>query len=248
MKAITESIVRIRKFVAHKTPSKCRIFAVDREDPTQLVAVTKLGPSDLHVTDKLVSKLNTMLYGGDEAGYSALLEQLPDPVRLAVQAFLREHCANDDKDPWPFPDSADRVRLTYFAGPYGKEDLRDYLEGAYMIGLGIRVSNFVARYDGDDEIEWRVELFRDEPAATNDTDPRAWELPDGAPLLSTWTSSGKGHPVANALRIAHEASEAGRWVRIHTFEREQNDEVGAGAVSEFAVDIFDAPIPVSPDD
>lgn len=82
----------IRKFIAHTSPGKSRIFALTSGTPDYLEAVTSLGADDLHLTDKLVIELNDFLARRDESDLGSVLEAVPNPVRMAVNQFLKDRC------------------------------------------------------------------------------------------------------------------------------------------------------------
>ncbi|MEU9796692.1 hypothetical protein AB0E27_40160 [Streptomyces sparsogenes] len=124
------------------------------------------------------------------------------------------------------------------------DEIEEYLEGAYTIGLGIRMSNERKRDGG---VGWVIQLLSDEVSVPASAEPRAWAVPAGAKLLRTWTSkqrAGGAGPVRGALQVAEDATAQGLWLRIHTLlhSRYDVDFEGSGT-SEFVVDVFDAPIP-----
>ncbi|MFI6281835.1 hypothetical protein [Streptomyces sp. NPDC050988] len=206
--------------------------------------MTTLGAGDLHLTSELVSALNSFLYDHDDSALEKVLDQVPKPVRMAVQQYLKDKCepvmgAFTECGP------VEVVRETVFFGGIDAE-LEEYLECAYTIGLGIRMSN-ERQHDG--LVGWVIRLLNDEVSVPASAEPRTWAVPAGAKLARTWTSkqrAGDAGPVRNALQAAADATAMGRWVRIHTLlhSRYDIDFEGSGT-SEFVVDVFDAPIPLS---
>jgi hypothetical protein len=233
----------VHSFTAHTSPGRSRVFALVKDSYDQLEAVTTLGADDLHLTTELVDALNCFLYDRDEVALNSLLEVFPKPVRMAVQQYVKNKCApvmGAFNECGPI----DVVRgAVYFSG--GSDDLEEYLDGAYMIGLGVRVSN---QRSEDGDVGWVLQLLSDEVSVPASAEPRAWELPSDVKLLQTWTSAQllevRG-PVSSALSVAEAASSQGQWVRIHTLLHSDLDVdfEGSGS-SEFVVDIFDAPIPL----
>ncbi|MFG2723076.1 hypothetical protein ACGFW5_32970 [Streptomyces sp. NPDC048416] len=223
------------------------MFALVRRPGDELEAVTTLGTGDLHLTGELVSALNGFLYDRDESALGKVLDRVPKPVRLAAEQFLKDKCppvvgAYTEYGP------VEVVReAVYFGGI--DDEIEEYLEGAYAIGLGIRMSNERKRHGG---VGWVIQLLSDEVSVPASAEPRTWAVPAGAKLARTWTSkqraSGVG-PVRGALQVAEEAADQGRWVRIHTLlhSRYDVDFEGSGT-SECVVDVFDAPIPLEHSD
>lgn len=230
----------VYQFLAHKTSSKSRVFALVRDADDRLEAVTALGAADMAVTDDLVAALNTYLAARDEAPLRMVLDRLPDAVRIAVQNFVRDRC--------PFELNAftsygpvDSIRTCYFSRP--DDEFVDYLDAAYTIGLGLRVTNELT---DTGNVDWEVEVLNDEVFVPVSAEPRTWPLPNGVPVRRTWTSrdSAGGNPTIDAVTVAKQASDDGHWVRLHTLMRGDGDtETSGGATSEFVVDVFDAPIP-----
>ncbi|MFJ4438473.1 hypothetical protein [Streptomyces sp. NPDC088923] len=232
----------IHSFIAHTSPGRSRIFALVKGPRDELEAVTTLGADDLPLTGELVDTLNSFLAERDETSLGAVLDGVPQPVRLAVRRYLAENCT-------PIPGMftgygpVEVVRpAVYFSEV--DDELEEYLESAYMIGLGIRMSN-ERRSEGG--TGWIVQLLSDEISVPPGAELRTWPLPVDAKLMETWSSNrptGGIGPVRSALDVAEEASDKARWVRIHTLlRRERDSEFEGSATSEFVVDIFDAPIP-----
>lgn len=205
--------------------------------------MTTLGAGDLHLTEEVVDALNGFLADRDDTALEVVLNRLPKPVCMAVQQYLKEKCppvlgAFTEFGP------IDVVRPAVCFRDIDDE-LEEYLEGAYMIGLGIRMSN---ERDSEGGVEWVMQLLSDEVSVPASAEPRTWELPEEAKLLRTWTSKqrvGRVGPVRSALDVAEEASAKGRWVRIHTLLHSDRDvDFEGSGTSEFVVDIFDAPIPL----
>ncbi|MBT2445354.1 hypothetical protein J7E93_35805 [Streptomyces sp. ISL-36] len=205
--------------------------------------MTTLGAGDLHLTGELVSALNSFLYDRDDSALGKVLDRVPKPVRMATQQYLKDKCepvmgAFTECGP------VEVVReAVYFDGI--DEELEEYLEGAYAIGLGIRMSNKRKRHGG---VRWVIQLLNDEVSVPASAEPRTWAIPAGAKLARTWTSkqqAGGAGPVRGALQVAEDATDQGQWVRIHTLlhSRYDVDFEGSGT-SEFVVDVFDAPIPL----
>lgn len=233
----------IHSFIAHTSPGRSRVFALVKDPYAQLEAVTTLGASDLHLTGELVDALNCFLADRDDAALAVVLNRVPSPVRMAAQQYLKNKCA-PVLGAFSGYGPIDIVReAVYFGGI--DDELEEYLDGAYMIGLGIRMSNVRHR---DGYVWWGLQLLSDEVSVPASAEPRTWELPAELALLQTWTSiegsEGFG-PVRGALNVAEAASEQGNLVRIHSLLRSDRDVdfEGSGA-SELVVDIFDAPIPL----
>ena len=233
----------IRKFIAHTSPGKSRIFALAEGKRDYLEAVTSLGADDLHLTDKLVIELNDFLAARDETELATVLEAVPSPVRMAVNQFLKERCA---PQPGAFNlyGPLDVVREAYFGGV--DDEFEEYVSGAYMIGLGIRVTN-ERREDGD--VGWAIQLRSDEVMLPASAEKRAWALPDGVELVRTWTGDeAKRDVVREALGVADTAARNGQWVRAHTVFQSSSEDLEGSGSSDFVVDVFDAPIPLDEDD
>jgi hypothetical protein len=218
------------------------VFALVKDPDDRLEVVTTLGAGDLHLSDELISALNDFLPDRDNAALQTVLDRAPSPVRMAVQQYLKDKCAPEVGTVATYG-PIDVVRhAVYFSRI--DDELEDYLEGAYMIGLGIRMSNELGT---DGEVDWVLKLLSDEVSVPASAEPRSWELPAEVKLLSTWTSKQlpAGHgPVRSALKAAATASAEGHWVRVHTLLHSHRDEDFEGSgTSEFVVDVVDAPIP-----
>lgn len=229
----------IREFLAHTSPGRSRIFAIDDERQHALETVTTLGTQDLHLTESLLTELNSFLVTRNDDDLETVA-QLPSAVQIAVRNFLKQRCSAPATGMVGVYGPLEQIRLAYFSDGSA---LRDYLDGAYMIGLGVRMTNEV---DTDGEIGWEVVLLNEEAFVPAGADPRSWSLPPDVPLLSTWTSHGsRGNPIGSALTVATRASSEGHWVRLHTFEHGSSDDPLQGeSTSEVRVDVFDAPIPL----
>ncbi len=218
----------IREFLAHTTPGKSRVFAIDSDRPQFLEAVTSLGADDLHRTDELLDGLNFFLITRDDSDLEKLLADFPDAVRFGIRDFVAQRCQAPPPGAFSELGPVESVQVLYV-----DEDVEQFVQAAFLLGVGVRMSN---ETDGD-ETGWQLELLSDEPFVQPGTDPRAWELPEGTPLLSTWSSRfTKDDPVSAAVEVALEASADGHWVRLHTFTLD--------GVSELRVDVFDVPPPV----
>ncbi|WP_030670024.1 hypothetical protein [Streptomyces rimosus] len=233
----------IHSFIVHTSPGRSRVFALVKSPGDELEAVATLGAGELHLTGELVSALNSFLYDRDDHALGEVLDRVPKAVRMAVQQYLKDKCAPvmgafTERGP------VEVVRKAVFFGQID-EELEEYLEGAYMIGLGIRMSN-EQRAGG---IGWVIRLLNDEVSVPASAEPRTWAIPEGAKLARTWTSkekAGKAGPVRGALQVAADATVEGRWVRIHTLLHSHYDvDFEGSGTSEFVVDVFDAPIPLS---
>ncbi|MFJ7911976.1 hypothetical protein [Kitasatospora sp. NPDC096204] len=233
----------VNSFIAHTSPGRSRVFALHKDPHDRLEAVTTLGGGDLHLTDDLVGALNNYLADRDDGALQAVLDGTPKAVQMATKRYLKEECPPEAGAFTGFGCPIEIVReAVYFS--QADDELEDYLQGAYMIGLGIRMSN---ERGSDGDVDWVVQLRNDEVSVPASAEPRSWELPAGVELLETWTSKqphpGKG-PVRAALGVAASASAGGRWVRIHTLLHSDRDvDYEGSGTSEFVVDIFDAPIP-----
>jgi hypothetical protein len=220
----------IREFLAHSTPGKSRVFAIDSDRPQFLEAVTSLGADDLHRTDELLDGLNFFLITRDEDALGKLLTEFPEAVRVGVRDFLAHRCPPPPLGSFGEYGPIEQVRLIYLGGG---EDLEEFVQAAYLVGLGIRLSNEVDKGG----VGWRLELLNEEAFVPAGAEPRTWALPASTPLLSTWISKfAKGDAVTEAVELAVEASADGHWVRLHTFEHDGR--------SELRVDVFDVPPPV----
>ncbi|GLF96979.1 hypothetical protein [Streptomyces yaizuensis] len=233
----------IYSFIAHTSPGRSRVFALVKDDPDRLEAVTALGAGDLHLAEELVGGLNNFLADRDDTVLQAVLDRLPNPVRMAAQQYLKNKCK---PEPGSFTGYGpiDIVReAVYFRRL--DDELEEYLDSAYMIGLGIRMSNELRRAGG---ITWVVQLRSDEVSVPLSAEPRTWALPAKAQLLKTWTSQqplARLGPVRGALDVARAASAEGRWVRVHTLLHSSSDvDFEGSGTSEFVVDVFDASIPL----
>jgi hypothetical protein len=233
----------IHSFIAHTSPGRSRVFALVRRPGDDLEAVVTLGSSDLHLTGDLVGALNSFLYDRDESALEKVLDRVPKAVRMAAQQYLRDKCPpvmGAFTEYGPVEVVRDAV---YFGGI--DDDIAEYLEGAYTIGLGIRMWNERKHHGG---VGWVIQLLSDEVSVPANAELRTWSVPAGVKLLRTWTSKqqlGSVGPVRGALQVAEEATTQGRWVRIHTLlhSRYAVDFQGSGA-SEFVVDVLDVPIPL----
>ncbi|MFE3144070.1 hypothetical protein [Streptomyces scopuliridis] len=234
----------VYSFIAHASPGRSRVFALHKDPHDRLEAVTTLGADDLHLTEEFVGALNGFLADRDDAVLLAVLDRVPAPVDMAARQYLKENCVSELGEFTGYG-PVDVVReAVYFGGI--DDDLEEYLDGAYMIGLGVRMSN-ERRSDGD--VWWVLQLLSDEVSVPASAEPRTWALPVGARLLRTWTSeeplAGVG-PVRGALDVAAAASAEGCWVRVHSLLRGDLDvEFEGNGTSEFVVDVFDAPIPLA---
>ncbi|WP_228924557.1 MULTISPECIES: hypothetical protein [Streptomyces] len=214
-----------------------------RRPGAELEAVTTLGACDLHMTGELVGALNSFLYDRDDNALGKVLDRVPKAVCMAAQQYLKDKCA-PVMGAFTECGPVEVVREAVFFGGID-EELEEYVEGAYTIGLGIRMSNERHRDGG---VRWVIRLLNDEVSVPASAEPRTWAVPAGAKLAQTWTSkqkTGGAGPVRGALQVAAEATDQGRWVRIHTLlhSRYDVDFEGSGT-SEFVVDVFDAPIPL----
>ncbi|MFF8401740.1 hypothetical protein ACF06P_08915 [Streptomyces sp. NPDC015684] len=219
------------------------MFALVRRPGDELDAVLTLGSADLHLTEELVSALNSFLYDRDEKALGKVLDRVPKAVRMAAQQYLRDKCA-PVMGAFTECGPVEAVREAVYFGRIDDE-IEDYLEGAYTIGLGIRMSN---ERKSDGGVGWVIQLLSEEVSVPASAEPRTWAVPAGTKLVKTWTSeqlTGGAGPVRSALQVAEEATAQGRWVRIHTLlhSRYDVDFEGSGT-SEFVVDVFDAPIPL----
>lgn len=220
----------IREFLAHTTPGKSRVFAIDTDETQSLEAVTSLGADDLHRTDSLLDGLNVYLITRDETGLADLLAGFPDAVRVGVRDFLTRRCPSPPPGAFGEFGPVERVRLMYLDGT----DLEEFVRAAYLVGLGIRLGN---ETDARGRIDWELELLTEEAVVAPGAEARTWALPGSTPLSFTWISRfAKGDVVTNAVEVALEAGAQGSWVRLHTFD---ND-----GTSEIRVDVFDVPPPV----
>ncbi|MCX5340322.1 hypothetical protein [Streptomyces atratus] len=235
----------VYSFIAHTSPGRSRVFALRKDSGDRLEAVTTLGASDLHLTEEFVGGLNTFLADRDDAVLQAVLDRVPGPVAMAARQYLKENCASSELGALSGYGPVEVVReAVYFSRI--DDELEEYLEGAYMIGLGIRMSN---ERSSDGDIGWVLQLRSDEVSVPASSEPRTWALPAEAQLLRTWTSeqplAGLG-PVRGALEVAEAASAEGRWVRVHTLLHSDLDvDFEGSGTSEFVVDVFDASIPPS---
>ncbi|MFJ6790360.1 hypothetical protein ACWQ06_26590 [Streptomyces angustmyceticus] len=233
----------IHSFIAHTSPGRSRVFALVKGPRDELEAVTTLRAGDLDMTGELVDALNCFLADRDEAALGETLDRVPKPVGMAAQQYLKNKCAPKLGAFTGFG-PIDVVRSAVYFGKID-EELEDYLEGAYMIGLGIRMSN---KYKSDGGVGWVVQLLNDEVSVPASAEPRTWALPAGVKLLQTWTSmrlTGGIGPVRGALNVAEDASAEGRSVRLHTLLHSHRDvDFEGNGTSEFVVDVFDAPIPL----
>lgn len=233
----------VYQFLAHRSPSKSRVFALVRSGEDRLEAVTTLGAADADATDALVSALNSYLAERDEKPLQAVLDRMPDAVRIAVRNFVGERCTFE-LGAFTGYGPVDDIRLCYFS--QADEEFIQYLDAAYVIGLGIRASNEV---ESAGTVSWEVQLLSDEVFVPAGAEPRTWTLPQ-APLLRTWTSEeAVRDPVVSAVAVARKASDDGHWVRLHTLAKGDGEvEMDSTSTSTFVVDVLDAPIPRSAHD
>ncbi|MFF3672947.1 hypothetical protein ACFYYS_03050 [Streptomyces sp. NPDC002120] len=225
------------------SPGRCRVFALVRDPHERLEVVTTLGATDLALSDELVEALNGYLSDQGDPILGTVLDRAPNPVRMAVRQYLQGRPAPELGTFTPYGPVGIVRDAVYFGGI--DTELEEYLDGAYVIGLGIRMSN-ERRADGN--VGWVLQLRDDEVSVPASAEPRTWALPADVKLLSTWTSQqplGGLGPLHSALEAAEDASEEGRWVRVHTLLHSDRDEDYEGnGTSEFVVDVFDAPIPL----
>lgn len=219
------------------------MFALVRRPGDELEAVTTLGAGDLHLTKELVNALNSFLYDRDDSALGNVLDRVPKAVRMAAQQYLQDKCA-PVMGAFTECGPVETVRKAVYYGRIDDE-IEDYLEGAYTIGLGIRMSN---ERKPDGGVGWVIQLLSEEVSVPASAEPRTWAIPVGAKLLRTWTSkqpTGGTGPVRGALQVAEDATAQGQWVRIHTLLHSHYDVNFEGSgTSEFVVDVFDAPIPL----
>ncbi|WP_189158378.1 hypothetical protein [Lentzea pudingi] len=230
----------ISQFLAHKSPGKSRLFALDSGETDHLVAVTALSSSDLDLTDDLVGELNEFLFARAPGPLEKVLERVPDAVRMAVRRFLNEQCPPmPERFSWYGP--IENLRLSYFSRL--DAELERHVASAYWLGLGLRLENQI---EEDGRTGWEFELMTAQAFVPGSVEPRSWYLPTGVELVRTWTSreSTGGDPVRAALTVARAQAELGRWVRVHAVEHGAGDDPHESATtSELVVDIFDAPAP-----
>ncbi|MFC1442365.1 hypothetical protein ABUW04_29340 [Streptacidiphilus sp. N1-10] len=223
------------------------MYALVKDPHERLEAVTTLGAADAELTDELVGALNCFLADHDSNSLAEVLEQVPNAVRMAARQYLSnvpqpEVGALTEFGPVEVVRSA-----VYFSS--NDEELEEYIQGAYMIGLGIRMQN---ERGVDGSVGWMLQLLSDEVTVPASSEPRTWSLPAEVKLLETWTSlrltTGLG-PVRSALGVAGTASDQGRMVRIHTLLHSDRDiDYEGSGTSEFVVDIFEAEIPLEEPD
>jgi hypothetical protein len=233
----------IRKFIAHTSPGKSRIFALASGTPDYLEAVTSLGADGLHLTDRLVIELNGFLATRDESELGSVLEAVPNPVRMAVNQFLKDRCV---PQPGAFNlyGPLEVVREVYFLS--ADDEFEEYVSGAYMIGLGIRITN--EQREGG-RVGWVIQLLSDEVMLPASAELRGWALPDGVKVLRTWTGAeAERDVVREALAVAAEAGANGQWARVHTVYQSDDEDLESSGGSTFVVDVFDAPIPLDEDE
>ena len=136
------------------------------------------------------------------------------------------------------------MREAYFGDV--DNELEEYVSGAYMIGMGIRLTN---ERSEDGEVSWAIQLRSDEVMLPASAETRAWAVPDGVKVLRTWTSADADHNVVReALEVADVAGAHGHWVRVHTVIQSDDEDLEGSGGSTFVVDVFDAPIPPDEDD
>lgn len=228
----------IREFLAYTSPGRSRVFAIDDDRPQFLEAVTSLGADSVGHTEQLLDGLNVFLVNRDEADLDEVLDELPGAVQAAVRDFLNARCPTPPPGTFGENGFISEVRLSYFSD---KDELKEHLEAAWLIGLGVRMSNEIGLRG---RVSWRLQLLEDEVLVPAGADPRTWALPTGVPLLSTWTSKlAKGNPLDRAFEQATEASAAGHWVRLHTFDQGDGPDTYEASRSLVRVDVFDCPIP-----
>ncbi|MER7847384.1 hypothetical protein ABTZ03_25945 [Kitasatospora sp. NPDC096077] len=237
----------VNSFIAHPSPGRSRVFALHKDPHDRLEAVTTLGGDDVRLTEGLVGVLNTYLADRDDVALQAVLDGLPKAVQMATRRYLKDECPPEMGAFTSFGPIEIVREAVYFSRI--DDELEDYLEGAYAIGLGIRMSN-ERGCDGD--VGWVVQLRNDEVLVPASAEPRSWELPTGVDPLNTWTSK-EPHPglrlVQAVLDVAGSSSAEGRWVRVHTLLHSHRDvDYEGSGTSEFVVDVFDAPIPQEPED
>lgn len=198
----------IRKFIAHTSPGKSRLFALADGAPDHLEAVTSLGADDLHLTDKLVTELNDLLATRNETELATVLEAVPNPVRMAVNQFLKDRCA---PQPGAFNlyGPLEVVREAYFLAM--DDEFEEYVSGVYMIGLGIRITN---EQGEDGRVSWAIQLLSDDVMLPASAELRGWALPEAVKVARTWTSAEAEHNVVReALALADAAGRNGQWVQ-----------------------------------
>lgn len=230
----------IERFIAHQTPAKARVFALTNVSDYALQAVTTLSGDHTRFTAELVDALNLRIFEKQVEGLNGVLERLPGPVQTSIRRFFDDVGA---PDPYSYTEMGPiKVVREFYFGDRSKE-LLDFLEAAYMIGLGVRISNEI---DGDGDIGWNFELRSEEAFVPAGADPRSWPLPGGRRSIRAWTSREPtgGDPARAALTIAREASKQNKYVRVHTFACGISDDPSDMITSEIAVDVFDAPIPL----
>lgn len=229
----------IRTFIAHTSPGKSRIYALAEGAPDRLEAVTSLGADDLHLTDMLVIELNDFLATRDGNALGTVLEQVPDPVRIAINRFLANRCAAE-LGAFNVYGRLEVVREAYFSAV--DEEIEQYVGGAYMIGLGIRMTN-ERRADG--RVGWGIQVRSDEVMLPASAELRGWALPDGVKMARIWTGAeAETNVVREALAVAESAGKSGQWARVHTVYQSDDEDLEGPGDSTFVVDVFDAPIPL----
>jgi hypothetical protein len=233
----------VYEFIAHISPGRSRIFALVKGAPNRLDAVTSLGADCVQLTDELAAELNEFLATRRESGLTAVLERLPAPVRQAVGQYVRIRCPDVLGAFNPYG-PIDVLREAWF-GPIDQE-LEDYVEGAYTIGLGVRMTNEV---DEKGTVSWMVQVRSDEAMLPASAPLRSWPLPEGVTLLRTWPNSAADTGgVTAALAVAAAGSAEGRMVRVHTLFQSRDEDPDGGGTSQVVVEVFEAPIPSRDDE
>ncbi|MFD8703659.1 hypothetical protein ACFV1W_13675 [Kitasatospora sp. NPDC059648] len=129
----------VHAFIAHTSPGRSRVFALVKDPHDRLDAVTTLGGGDLRLADELVGALNNYLADRDETALQAVLLGFPKAVQMATKHYLKEKCPPEMGAFTGFGPIEIVREAVYFSRL--DDELEDYLEGAYAIGLGIRMSN-----------------------------------------------------------------------------------------------------------
>ncbi|MFD5092765.1 hypothetical protein ACFWMR_19335 [Amycolatopsis thailandensis] len=230
----------VSQFVAHRGEGKARVFALIRGSSDSLEVVTSLGADDAHVAEDLIRELNFFLVERDERSLNDFLGGLPNAVQIAVRNFLQKRC-RATLGAMSVYGAVEPLKLLYVDS---REEFRELLGAAYLIGLGFEASNEI---DEDGDASWEVQLSTAEPFVRASEGERSWALPEGVSLSSTWTSrdySG-GNVIDQAVRVAESATSRGYRVCLHTFEKGDGESIDSSSTSVIVVDIFDAPIPPS---
>ncbi|MEV6058442.1 hypothetical protein AB0L62_00425 [Nocardia asteroides] len=268
----------IKQFVAHRTPTKAHIFAIDRRDDfwaraDGLELVTTVGRDQLSMVDGLITDLNMYLSDPDRKDPAGVgmhelpetLSRLPSAVAESIDRFIRRRCDESqfgeygDQGPihtvdW-YPPSLDAL-------PTGWNSLDQLF--SVITGHGDVSVRWQVVEGCSGQLEWEPEARTERPHVRyDDPCPAGWVRPHGMAPTLVWTSWVIGElrdedfvevPLREGLRLAADAFDAGKMARIYPvwtnvwWDKPRRHGNTGSASVEWIVEVFDAAPPTGDND